>query len=377
MFTPPFCPYAACIQHLQPTTPHWWRFDGFHHTKAFGRVQRYQCLHCERTFSVQTFSVHYYAKRVIRLKKLERLAASSMGTRALSREFNCSCGSITNRIDRISRQGVGLHTSLRKLATTNEPVCFDGLVTFESSQYFPSDIGISITSETRFMLGLSHASTRRSGAMRDAQKTRRDTLYAGTSFEEKAVERSFTEHLDMLEQERDITLAKPLVLVTDEKKEYDRAFHKHGLYSGQHEARRCARIRISSTDARVFANPLFASNYIDREIRKDQANHRRETTCFARSAANTMSRLYSYLVHHNYAKRYLIKWPVHRTETAASLSGIPGENIKRMRSHMFTRRTFLTHLDLLPMDLKVWTKTVFSPTTGGMLSSKLPAYAFG
>jgi len=377
LFTPPFCPYAACLHHVQPATDPWWRLEGFHRTKAFGKVQRFRCLQCGRTFSVQTFSVHYYAKRVIPLQRLHRLAAASLGTRALSRELNCSCGSITNRIDRVTRQGIGLHSILRKTATTAEPVCFDGLVSFDRSQYFPSDIGISITAGSRFILGISHATTRRSGRMRPEQKARRDTLYEGAMFEEKAVERSFTEHLDMLERERTITATEPLILVTDEKIEYERALLKHTLYQNQREDYRCAQLRISSEAFRGFRNPLFASNYIDREVRKDQANHRRETACFSRNAANTMSRLYSYIVHHNYFKRYLIKWPVHRKETAAVMAGISEQSVHRLQSHMFTRRTFLSHLQLDPIDLKVWKKTVFSVEAGGLASGPLPRYAFG
>ncbi len=48
---------------------------------------------------------------------------------------------------------------------------------------------------------------------------------------------------------------------------------------------------MPSTWKRTYANPLFASNYLGREIRKDQANHRREPTCYSRNPANSMSRL--------------------------------------------------------------------------------------
>ena len=377
MFTPPFCPYPACHNHVTPTVDDWWKPVGFHDTKAFGKVPRYRCRQCGRTFSVQTFSVHYYAKRVLELRKLERLAASSVGTRALSREFGCSCGSITNRVDRLSRQGVGLHSVLRKTVSNAEPVCFDGLVSFDGSQYFPNDIGISVTAGSRFVLGISHATTRRSGCMNPAQKKRRDSLYEGAKFEVKAVERSFTEHLDMLERERTITEAAPLVLVTDEKKEYGRAMESHKLYRNQSEDRRCVHHKVPSTAARVFSNPLFASNYIDREVRKDQANHRRETTCFSLNAANMMNRLYSYMVHHNYDKRYLIKWPVIRTETAAEVAGIDKELLLQLRDQMFTQRIFLSHLQLDPIDLKVWKKTVFSAEAGALVSGYLPKYAFG
>lgn len=376
MFIPPFCPYATCEHHHVPSISHWWCHVGFHRTKAFGAVQRFRCRHCGRTFSVQTFSVHYYAKRIIQLQRLERLAAASMSTRALSRELRCSCGTITNRIDRLARQAIGLHASLRNLARHDEPVCFDGIVSFDSSQYFPNDIGVSITHSSRFMLGLSHATTRRSGAMRDDQKLKLRVLYTTTRFEERAIERSFTQHLDMLECERPITKTRPLVLVTDEKIEYEQAFRKHRLYTAQDENRRCVRVLVSSTAPRVFSSPLFASNYIDREIRKDQANHRRETACFSRNASNTMSRLYSYLVYHNYSKKYLIRWPVHRHETAANMAGIPKSLVGLSRRRMFSHRTFLSHLALLPIDRQVWTKTLFSALRGGLFSCALPKFVF-
>lgn len=377
MFTPPFCPYRDCTLHTNPPATMWWSLNGTHETRAFGTVQRFKCDQCHHTFSTQTFSVHYYAKRVLNLRKLEGLGSSSMSVRALSRHFHCTCGTITNREDRIARQGVALHATLRKTATRDEAICFDGLVSFDQSQYFPSDIGLSITAESRFILAATHATTRRSGTMRPAQKAMRDRLYAGMIFERKAVERSFTEHLDMFAKERCISTTRPLILVTDEKIEYERAFKKHELYRNQRNDRRCVRVRVSSTLPRTIYNPLFASNYLDRETRKDQANHRRETTCFSRSPANSMSRLYSYLVWHNYEKRYLIKGPKLANQTAAEIAGVPRHLVRKMRTCMFTQRAFLSHLSLEAADLKIWTKRAYCPKAGALVSSKLPAFAYG
>jgi hypothetical protein len=61
---------------------------------------------------------------------------------------------------------------------------------------------------------------------------------------------------------------------------------------------RCSH-RFPSTAPRTTGNPLFAVNYADREIRKDLAEHRRETVCFARSAAMSMARLWVYVADHN------------------------------------------------------------------------------
>ena len=110
-------------------------------------------------------SIDYYAKKVLPYERIESLASSSMSLRSLARELAISCGSVQNRIDRLSRQGIALHSQFRPRAALRENVCFDGLVSFDRSQYYPSDIGLSISSSSRFILGLSHATTRRSGTL--------------------------------------------------------------------------------------------------------------------------------------------------------------------------------------------------------------------
>jgi hypothetical protein len=84
----------------------------------------------------------------------------------------------------------------------------------------------------------------------------------------------------------------------------------------------------------------------------------------------------SYIVRHNYEKKYLIKWPVDRTETHAEMAGLDRKEIRRMRREMFTKRAFLSFLDLLPIDLKIWRKEVWSPQQGALVRGSLPAFAF-
>ncbi len=376
MLIPPFCPYKACANHMKPERPDWWRKSGFHATKAFGQVQRYQCLDCGRTFSTQTFSTHYYAKRIVDYRALERRCASSMSVRGLSRDLRCSCGTIQNRLYRISQQGIALHAALRPLADPTEEVCFDGLVSFDRSQYYPNDIGISITRYSRYVLGLSHATTRRSGNTSPSQKEKMSRLYENNVFEEQAVERSLIEHLDMILAERPQGYNPPFALITDMKTAYVNAIEYHPLNRGQDETHRMVHERVSSRSPRTIHNPLFASNYYDREVRKDQAHHRRETVCFARDPANGMTRMYVHMVYHNYEKIYLINWPVAMDDTAAEMAGISRRDVWKLRHTMFTQRAFFSHLDLRNLDWKIWMRTVYDPITGGLKRGYLPKYAF-
>src|SRR5512142_407430 len=202
MFRPPFCPYKACDFHRHPPRERWWSCIGHHDTKAFGQVPRFRCSSCGRTFSTQTFSIDYYAKRRIDYARFEQLLSSSMSVRALARAFDCSCGSIINRSDRLARQELAAHAHLRPRARRYESVCADGFVGFDRSQFFPNNITLSITSVSRFVLSFTHATLRRSGRMTESQKARRSRLYRGLRFEPRALERSFSELLDELERDR-------------------------------------------------------------------------------------------------------------------------------------------------------------------------------
>lgn len=373
MFLPPFCPYEACRFHRTPPPTVWWSSCGSHHTRCFGTVPRFKCSACRRTFSTQTFSLDYYAKRKLPYRRIERLNASSLSIRSLSRDLACSCGSILNRLDRLSRQELAGHTRLAPLASLPEDICIDGFVGFDRSQYFPNNITISITSHSRYALAFSHATLRRSGSMRESQKIRRDYLYRDCLFEAKALERSFTELLDNLAQDRRPRPGRPLVIISDEKLEYLRAFHRHPLFTDQDESHRCALLQVSSKLPRTIFNPLFASNYLDREIRKDQAAHRRESTCFCRCVANGLSRMACYLGWHNYAKRYLIKARTEMEETHAEEAGISRKDVRQVRSEIFRKRAFLSLEGLGELERRVWLKS--SPTPGQRKPAYLPRYA--
>jgi len=207
------------------------------------------------------------------------------------------------------------------------------------------------------------------------QRARARELYAEARLEPGSTAQSFGEILDSLERERPPKAGKPLVLVTDEKREYLQAIHAHPLFRGQDEEHRLGHITVNSKLPRVFANPLFASNYLDREIRKDQAGHHRETTCFNRNVSNGMARLACYVVEHNYRKRYLIKARVGEDRVHAEVAGVPGERIRRELEAMFTTREFLTRIQLPPALERIWKKGFPTPLSARM--DVIPGYAYG
>ncbi|HQL15782.1 MAG TPA: hypothetical protein PK775_00635, partial [Rectinema sp.] len=90
----PFCPNPACLYHKAAPKGRWFLRLGFYHTKCFGNVPRYRCKTCGHSFSSQTFSLDYFAKKILDYRQIERLVSSSMSQRALSRHFKVSLGTI-------------------------------------------------------------------------------------------------------------------------------------------------------------------------------------------------------------------------------------------------------------------------------------------
>ena len=95
---PPFCPNAACPNHHALAPPGWYRPFGTYSTQAYGRVKRYICLECGRSFSAQTFSVSCYLHLSLDLRDLFFGAASCSGIRAMAGKYGATDKVIGNRL---------------------------------------------------------------------------------------------------------------------------------------------------------------------------------------------------------------------------------------------------------------------------------------
>ena len=368
-----FCPNPACQLHEQGDTSEWYAPRGSYHTTTFGTVMRYRCKRCGCWFSRQSFSIDYYAKRVVNYQELLLRHVASSSGRAISRAMGISPDSVQNRLDRLARQALGVHAAVLPLVEGCETVCVDGFVSFDVSQYFPSEVTISITADSRFVLDLSQTNRRRSGTMTAGQTRRARQLYAKSVLEHGGVSRTFREVLDSLRMVRPHHAYVPLVITTDEKPEYVRVLDHHPLFRTQDEFHRVIHQRINAQLPRNAANPLFASNYLDREIRKDLANHHRETACFSRNVANGLCRLAVYMVHHNYFKRFCITAPCWDKRLHGEAAGIPRAVIDEELSGFFSERRFRSRVKLLPTFERIWEKT--SPTPLKSNPEYVPHYA--
>ena len=366
---PPFCPNPHCQYHydeLRP--PHWFLHHGHYFPKYSLPVRRFKCRHCGTRFSTRTFSLDFHTKKKLPYDYIFKQLKSAAGIRDIARDLKVSANTITNRIGRLARQSQAIQTALRARIKLNEDLVADGFESFAVSQYLPSNIHLLAGKHSQYLYAMDYAHLARKGRMTSAQKRKNIRLKAlfpsGVT-----ISRSFTRLCRNMD---DILASRTngyTVLYTDEKPQYGPI-----LREGQF-CRSLSHVQISSEEPRTVRNDLFSVNYLDREIRKDCANHVRETVQFSRNVNNVMERLSVYRLYHNYMKPYRIRGnpaagiPVTHGEEA----GIPAGQIRKELRTLFTMRRFY-HRIFRPgeEDMSLWFRTLGTPLKKN--GEKVPRY---
>jgi transposase-like protein len=372
MRRPPFCPHRGCPCHIDPDSPQsaalarrkWFKRNGSYPTKVRGSIVRFRCLVCGRGFSTQTFSLDYYTKRIIDYNAVRRELCSSSSVRSTARSLGCSCDSVTNRTSRFARQCISASSRLLTDLALNEDLAADGFESFAVSQYFPNNIHILAGSLSQLVYFCDYVTLRRSGRMTPLQKRMREALEALYRPSAKALTESFAELLAHVHVRLERCERNPLTLNTDRKLEYCRALTACEALAEPVVEKRLVHARTDSRIARDARNPLFPVNYIDRELRKDLAEHVRETVRFARNVNHCMERLWIYLLDHNTRKRFRINDPVTLHRTHAREAGVDEHTIAQATALLTTRRRFLSFEQLEPAGLRVWRREHHTPLKG-------------
>jgi transposase-like protein len=337
----------------KPRRGSWYQRDGTYASKCQGkRVQRFICKRCGKKFSTQTFSLDYGVKKRIPYRRVFDQINSGSGIRFLARNLGVTDKVITNRISRLARQAIGIHALLKNDFHLTEDLAADGFESFTWSQYFPNNIHLAVGKESQYLYGIDYAHIRRKGRMTEKQKLRRETLEKRWKAPPGDISASFARLVRHILRYRKENEGDPPVLYTDEKQEYRQVLK--GVEGIRH-------LTISSHAARTVRNDLFAVNYYDREIRKDQSNHTRETVEFSRDVNNAMDRLWMYSAYHNYLKPYRTGRNGGKMPTHAECAGIPPGSILRVWKSFFTRRFFAGHLDLSDSQWYSWYRCYATP----------------
>jgi hypothetical protein len=376
MFVPPFCPAVGCEAHFEPPEANWYRPAGTYTTDFRGLVHRFKCRLCGIGFSEQTFSIDYYAKRYADYRMLQSLLRSCQGIRQMARTLDVHRETIQNKVMRLSRQALAIHSDLLEDLELEEDLVADGLQSYWVSKYYPNNLTMTVGARSKMIYLIDGTTIRRSGVMTEAQKARRDELEKRYRADPKGIERSFTELAEsftrLIARGHDAGLLASMNLHTDEKKEYGRSLAAHGAWSCLAEQGIVRHQTTSSKARRDQHNPLEPVNYMEREIRKDLAEHVRKTVRYAKNANHSMERLALYSFAHNVLKRFRINQPAsdQRSHYDHAVSK-RHPAIERVQT-MYTLREFRSRSVMVPPLQKVWLRQYETPLKTG--EQYLPAF---
>jgi len=357
---PPFCPRPLCRYH-QPgrLPPGWYRHAGFYDTKAFGEVQRFRCTRCGKYFSTQTFSIDYYTKRPISYSRLLKHLITTSNIRDMARDFSVSVDVVLNKLERLSRNCIAALTRLHHQLRLRENLAADGFESFTVNQFFPCHFNLLAGSSSQLVYWFDYVTLRRKGRMTTEQRQRRKELEQYFSADPKGIERSFHRLYTSLSH-LICDGSKPYVsLATDLHPAYDRAATGHFAVDALRNQPRLSRIKVSSREERTFQNPLFSVNYLDRQIRKDMAEHVRETVCFGKNVNRALDRMIVYVTYNNLIKPYREAKKDFRSH--AEVAGVSTPVVKSIRYGLFSRRAFLSHVKPEGRYRKMWLRGYVTP----------------
>jgi len=327
----PYCPNPECSFNKDVSRKvKWFRKKGFTETKLNGKVQRYQCTECHRTFSLNYYTIDHYVHKKIKYTALLRQISTSSGIRDMARNHRCSPGLILNRIQRLSQKISAVCSREIQDLELIENVAADGLESFVLSQFFPTNINILVGKESQFIYYFNSFHFKRKGRSTERQKRKKEKLYKTAQFEKRATSNRFMDLLNFLAQKAEKSSKKNFILDTDEHKVYLTQFNKHPLIK-----KKVTHRRTNSRIERNYQNNLFACNYIDRQIRKDQAEHARETVQFCRSMNHSMDRFTCYSFWHNFIKPFRVNKTKSIYNRHAEVAGFSREKIKDIVSEIF------------------------------------------
>ncbi len=329
-WTPPHCPNPKC--HFHNPLHHGWRFRrcGSHRRlKPPFTVPRFQCLHCRRTFSSQTFCTTYWLKRPELLPKVFHATVNGMANRQIARTFGCAPSTVNHLLARIGRHCLLFQRQVCLKASPPADIAIDGLVSFEYSQFYPFEHLVAVDNDTSFILHFADAPLRRAGRMTAAQKRRRQDLEARFGRPDpQAVEKAAFEVVSQA-----LLGAATAVVRSDLHQAYPRALRR--------VACRIDHRTTSSKAHRDRHNALFEINALDAFLRHSSANHRRETLAASKRRQGSSERLAVFMVWRNFVK---LRWENKCEQTPAMLRGI--EERVLTACEVLAKRLFVTQIDL-------------------------------
>ena len=352
---PRFCRNPACPYALKPP-PGWLARAGTYSTIAHGEVQRYQCRNCGKGMGDQTESMHYYAKRRLKLAEILSRLRGGSSLRDIGRELGCSRTAVGNAVLRLGRQAMACHVDLVSGLDLPAEFVFDGLVSAVTSHDYPSQIQTLVDRSVELVLAMTHYVGERGGTRTPRQQKRID--------KKRAVWRptpgSLTESIQLLVNELPRFAGHHRITVDiDENPLYPSVIEGDIAMRWHREAGRLEVNRTPSTSPRTTGNPLFPVNYVDRIIRHRMKEHTRESIAVGRNSTMQMMRMWIFAWDHNVRQPYRVADPGSRCR--AITAGVGERHLGRLRREFYSRRRSVRTLKIPESMRRVWVSELATP----------------
>lgn len=332
---PTRCPNPQC-PNSHPRPSGWLIRFGTYATLAHGTVRRYRCKQCGKTFSDQTESLHYFAKRHLPLKAITASLLEGASLREVARRYHVSPMAIQHGVLRLGRQAMAAQLILLHNLAPRSSVAVDGLRSFVTSQDYPCDITTTVEAEGETILAMTHSVFRRGGRMRPCQRrrmTEKNRHWAPPTGRLTAdIALLFNELWNVLRPSH----TAPVTINTDSHPFYAAVLGSQSEMLHFMLADQAAHIRTAGTAARTLDNPLFPVNYIDRLIRHRLKEHTRETIAFGRNGTLQMHRAWLFAWDHNFRREHRVRKPAGGVH--AEQGCVVGGVIRQVNRSFFERR---------------------------------------
>jgi transposase-like protein len=308
-FTPRFCPRPGCPQHrVEPASFRYQRLRATYRRLCDGRiVPRFVCLACRRGFSQQSFAVSYYLKRPELTVPIAQGIVNGAAHRQIARVAGCAPSTVTKRVARLGRHAQLLHRlCVGGLPGLDEPLNYDDFETFTGSQYHPCGLGTSVGHHSWFVYGLGFAPHRRGGHLSPAQRRKQ------ARWDRRGGKPVRDPYVVALHRQLDLLIPKarnrPLLLVSDDKKDYARALKRHPMGSQVRHLicpnpKRGPKGANRTPEARERDRWMFPIDALHGFVRHSVKAHARETIAFGRRVEAQLERAHLFA-----AFRNLVKW---------------------------------------------------------------------
>ena len=211
-----------------------------------------------------------------------------MCNRQIARDLDIDPATVDRKLARLGRHCLLFLMNMIETAKPATEIVYDGLETFEHSQYFPFHHNLAVEKGTDFVLFFNDSELRRKGAMTKAQKLRRaelEVLYGRP--DKKAIMKATEEMLSVT-----VRGQKEVTLYTDDHKQYVRPIAKYkGLVN---------HVVTPGKNHRDHNNHMWEINLADLFLRHSSKNHTRETIAFSKRRQAAAERMAIFVVYRNF-----------------------------------------------------------------------------